>query len=155
MQLKSAAFDNNHPIPKAYTGDGADRSPELGWLNPPSEAKEFALICDDPDAPTAEPWVHWVIYRIPQGTTILPEGLPKDPSLSEPRGALQGKNSWGTVGYRGPLPPKGHGNHRYFFKLYVLDTPLDVKPGVDKKALLAAMKGHVIAETSIVGMYNR
>jgi len=155
MELKSPSFSNNQPIPKAFTGEGVDHSPKIEWTNPPSEAKEFALICDDPDAPSAEPWVHWVLYKIPSGTNVLPEGLPRDPSLSEPRGALQGKNSWGTVGYRGPLPPQGHGQHRYFFKLYVLDAPLNVKPGLDKKALLAAMKGHVVAETGIIGTYSR
>lgn len=155
MELKSPSFGNNQPIPKMFSGEGVDHSPKLEWTNPPGEAKEFALICDDPDAPSAEPWVHWVIYKIPSGTTLLPEGLPKDPSLSEPRGALQGKNSFGTLGYRGPMPPKGGGLHRYFFKLYVLDVTLDLKPGVDKKAVLAAMKGHVIAEMSLVGTYTR
>lgn len=155
IDLSSTAFGNNQKIPVHYTGDGDDISPRLNWGESlPPETQELALVCDDPDAPSKEPWVHWLVYKIPTGTTELPEATPKDPSLKVPYGALQGKNSWGTIGYRGPMPPPGS-SHRYFFKLYVLDTKLDVKPGLDKKALLAAMKGHVIAETSLIGTYSR
>ena len=155
MEIFSPSFADNQRIPKEFTGEGADISPEIQWGTPPPGAREFALICDDPDAPVPEPWVHWVIYGIPAGTSSLRQGIPGDPSLMEPHGALQGKNSWGTTGYRGPMPPPGHGTHRYFFKLYVLDNRLNLKPGADKKEVLAAMKGHVLAETGFVGTYSR
>ena len=158
MNLTSAAFSEGQPIPRKYTGDGHDVSPPLSWSNVPEGTKEFVLICDDPDAPTREPWVHWVIYKIPANVTSLPEGVPKKENLEEPAGALQGKNSWPsgqTIGYRGPAPPPGHGTHHYHFKLYALDTELDVPPGLDKNLLLKAMEGHVIGRGELVGTYER
>jgi len=118
----------------------------------------LALICDDPDAPTPEAWVHWVIYKIPPDTTELPEGVAKTAQLSQPPGAVQGKNSWPsgqTIGYRGPMPPPGHGVHRYYFRLYALDTPLDVPPGATKAELLQAMEGHILAQGELMGTYQR
>ena len=158
IQLKSSAFSDGQPIPRKYTGDGQDLSPPLSWSGVPQEAKELALICDDPDAPTKEPWVHWVIYKIPVSVHSLPEGLPKSEKLANPPGALQGKNSWPsgqTIGYRGPAPPPGHGVHHYHFKLYALDTELQLPPGVDKKTLLEAMKGHIVAQGELIGTYQR
>lgn len=160
MQLKltSPAFQPGQPIPKKYTGEGEDLSPPLEWSNVPEGTQEFALICDDPDAPVSEPWVHWVIYKIPGNVTKLPEGIAKTAKLSNPPGALQGKNSWPsgqTIGYRGPMPPPGHGRHRYYFRLYALDKPLDLAAGATKKELLAAMKGHVLAEGELMGTYER
>ncbi len=102
----------------------------------PSSARELALIVDDPDAPTPEPWVHWVIYKIPVTTEGLAEGVPPVAQPGFPPTALQGKNSWGSLGYRGPAPPKGHGVHRYFFKLYALGKELDRVEGLDKPGLL-------------------
>ncbi len=158
MKLTSPAFEPGQPIPKRYTGEGADVSPPLEWSNVPEGTQEFALICDDPDAPTPEPWVHWVIYKIPADVTKLPEGIAKTPKLSVPPGALQGKNSWPsgqTIGYRGPMPPPGHGRHRYYFRLYALDKKLDLQPGLTKKQLLEAMKGHILGEGELMGTYER
>jgi Raf kinase inhibitor-like YbhB/YbcL family protein len=155
ITLKTTAFQNGQPIPKRFSGDGADVSPPLTWTDPPDDTKELALIVDDPDAPTAEPWVHWVIYRLPAETRSLPEGVPAQPRLSAPAAVLQGKNSWGTIGYRGPAPPRGHGTHHYHFRLYALGAPLAATPGLDKNALLKAMKGHVLAEAELVGTYQR
>ena len=158
IQVTSNGFTEGEPIPKKYTGEGVDVSPPLVWTAVPEGTRELALICDDPDAPRAEPWVHWVIYKIPSGTVSLPEGIPQDAKLSEPPGTLQGKNSWPhgeNLGYRGPMPPPGHGTHRYFFKLYALDTQLNIEPGADKDALIAAMSGHVIGEGQLMGTYER
>ena len=155
ITVTSVAFKHNEPIPKPYTGDGKDVSPPLKWEGVPAEAKELAMIVDDPDAPRAEPWVHWVIYKLPPTVKELPEGVAKDAKLNSPAGALQGLNSWGTAGFRGPSPPKGHGVHHYHFKVYALDAPLDVKEGLEKDDLLAKMKGHVLAEGELIGTYER
>lgn len=155
MEIKTSAFANGEKIPTRFTGDGEDVSPALTWSGVPDGAKALALICDDPDAPTPEPWVHWVIYKIPVGTTGLPEHVLATEALTEPSGAFQGKNSWGTIGYRGPAPPRGHGVHHYHFKLYALDATLSVTGGVDKKQLLKAMQGHILGEAEVVGTYER
>jgi Raf kinase inhibitor-like YbhB/YbcL family protein len=157
IQLTSTAIDNNAPIPRIYTGDADDRSPPLAWEGAPDDAKEFAMICDDPDAPSAQPWVHWVIYSIPADVRSLPEGLPRNAQLDKPIAAKQGKNSWpsgATVGYRGPQPPPGKAHH-YHFHLYALDTKLDLSPSATKDALLKAMDGHILAEGELVGTYAR
>jgi len=159
MQLTSPAFAHDESIPPKYTADGADVSPPLVWSNVPSEAKELALICDDPDAPDPQrpredPWVHWVIYKIPADTTALPEAVPRAERLSEPAGAVQGRNDWNppnNIGYRGPSPPVGR--HRYFFKLYALSEELAVEPGLDKESLLSAMQGKILAVAQLVGTY--
>lgn len=154
--VQSPAFKQNHLIPKKYTGDGEDISPALSWSGVPPQTKELALIVDDPDAPTPEPWVHWLLYKIPPETSSLPEKVPPAQRVASPASALQGANSWPKgIGYRGPAPPKGHGLHHYHFKLLALDTPLAIGPGVDKAALLAALKGHTIAEGELVGTYER
>jgi Raf kinase inhibitor-like YbhB/YbcL family protein len=153
--IRSAAFSSGKPIPRRHSGDGEDLSPPLAWSGVPSSARELAMIVDDPDAPTPQPWVHWVIYRIPATIDALAEGVPPLPKPSFPDGALQGKNSWNAAGYRGPAPPKGHGVHRYFFKLYALDTVLDLHDGLDKPSLLKAMAGHIVAEGELMGTYQR
>ena len=155
LTITSTAFQANGAIPKKHTGEGEDPSPALAWSGVPAGAAELALIVDDPDAPTAEPWVHWVIYKIPPATAGLKEGVAKMQTLSDPAGALQGKNSWNTVGYRGPLPPPGHGTHHYHFKLYALDKAVTLPAGAAKKQLLDAMKGHIVAEGKLVGTYAR
>ncbi len=155
MTIESPAFANNESIPARYTDDGANVSPELKWSGVPEGAKELALIGDDPDAPSTQPWVHWVIYKIPPDTKGLPQDVAKRERLSEPAGAFQGKNSWKSIGYRGPAPPPGHGVHHYHFKLYALDTALDVEPGLDKAALLKAMQYHIRAQGELVGTYQR
>ena len=139
LTITSTAFTQSHPIPKKYSGEGADVSPPLSWSGVPQNAKELVLICDDPDAPTPEPWVHWVLYKIPADAKGVAEAIPRRARLKEPPGAFQGKNSWpagDTIGYRGPMPPPGHGVHHYYFKLYALDRQLDQVPGLSKNAIL-------------------
>ncbi|MBC8876189.1 MAG: YbhB/YbcL family Raf kinase inhibitor-like protein [Planctomycetes bacterium] len=158
MTIRSTAFAEGDVIPQRHTGDGQDVSPPLAWEGVPDEARELALVCDDPDAPTAEPWVHWVIYKIAPTVRALPQGVPADAQLDAPIEALQGRNSWPTgctIGYRGPAPPPRHGVHHYHFKLYALDCELDLNSGIDKNALLAAMDSHVLAQGELVGTYQR
>jgi Raf kinase inhibitor-like YbhB/YbcL family protein len=155
QSLTSPAFVDTRPIPARHTADGPDVSPEVRWSGLPKGTVEVALIVDDPDAPSGDPWVHWLIYKIPAATLSLPEGVGKEPKLALPAGALQGKNSFGSVGYRGPAPPDGHGLHHYHFKLYALDAPLEIGPGIDKKTLLEAMSGHVLSHRELVGTYKR
>ena len=147
MKLTSSSFDRDAPIPAKYTGEGADVSPALAWSGAPSGTKELALVCDDPDAPRPTPWVHWVLAKIPATTTSFAEGVTGI--------GVEGVNDFGRNGYGGPLPPKGHGTHHYHFKLYALDVPVDARMGLTKDELLAAMKGHVVAEAEIVGTYER
>lgn len=142
VKLSSPAFADKQMIPSDYTCDGADRIPPLEIADVPANAKSLALVCDDPDAPMGT-WDHWVVWNIPPTTKRIdaePEGVP-------------GKNSWGRTGYGGPCPPSG--THRYFFKIYALDTMLDLPAGSNKAALLGAMKGHIIAEASLMGTYQR
>jgi Raf kinase inhibitor-like YbhB/YbcL family protein len=153
--VRSTAFTEGQPIPGRHTEDGEDQSPEVSWEGLPEGTKELALVVDDPDAPTAEPWVHWVIYKIPPDIPGLAEGVPYADVLAAPAGTVQGRNTWGTIGYRGPAPPRGHGTHHYHFTLYALDAPLEVPSGLDKKGLLAVMKGHVLGQAALVGTYAR
>jgi len=153
--LSSEAFGPGSTIPRRHTGDGEDLSPSLGWTNLPPETRELALIVDDPDAPSQQPWVHWVISGIRPAEPGIPEGVHLKTRPSFPAGAVQGKNSWGTIGYRGPAPPRGHGVHRYVFRLYALDQALNVAAGLDKPALLKAMQGHVLAVAELIGTYER
>jgi Raf kinase inhibitor-like YbhB/YbcL family protein len=155
MTLQSDAFAAGGAIPRRYGEDGDDISPPLMWSGLPEGTKELALVVDDPDAPRADPWVHWVVYKIPADVRTLPEGVPRTPVLSVPAGAMQGKNTWGSDGYRGPAPPKGHGTHHYQFHLYALDAPLAAAQGLDKDHLLKVMKGHVLDEAELVGTYER
>jgi len=157
ISLTSSAFQGGAPIPRRHTGDGEDLSPPLAWTGLPEGTEELALICDDPDAPTPQPWVHWVLFNLPPSVASLPEGLPRKPRLEAPIAATQGVNSWPTdnVGYRGPAPPRGHGTHRYHFVLRALDRRLVLPPGVDKAGLMKAMKGHVLATGELVGTYQR
>lgn len=155
LEIQSGAFAASQPIPRKFTADGANVSPPLQWTGTPQGTTELALIVDDPDAPRPEPWVHWVLYRIPAVTTSLPEGVAPSERVSEPPGALQGRNSWKKTGYGGPEPPKGHGVHHYHFKLYALDAAINLKPGATKEELLKAMKGHIVAEGELIGTYER
>jgi Raf kinase inhibitor-like YbhB/YbcL family protein len=156
ITIRSTAFGEGDQVPARYTGDGEDLSPPFTWTSPPKGTVELALIVDDPDAPGDEPWVHWVIAKIPPAGLGLPEGYHEGKAPpGAPAATVQGANSWGTTGYRGPAPPKGHGVHHYHFKLYALDAALDVRPGVDKHTLLEAMSGHVLARGELVGTYHR
>lgn len=151
MTLTSPAFQEGSEIPKKYTCDGADVSPPLRWKDSPSETKSFALISDDPDAPVGT-WVHWVLYDLPAEATELKEEVPTSDTLDN--GARQGSNDFGKVGYGGPCPPRGPA-HRYFFKLYALDSKMNLKPRATKQQLLNAMKGHILAEAQVMGRYKR
>jgi hypothetical protein len=156
--ITSSAFKPGDRIPQrhAYPDEGKNVSPALSWTGVPPATQELALICDDPDAPTAKPWVHWVLYKIAATAVGLPEGIPAEPKeLKNPAGALQGLNDWKRVGWGGPLPPEGHGTHHYHFKLYALDAPLALEAGATKDELLRAMTGHVLAEGELVGTYRR
>ncbi len=150
MEIKSSAFGSGEMIPAKYTCDGADFSPPLDWSEGPAGTKSFALICDDPDAPMGT-WVHWVIFDIPPSATMLAEGITREKDL--PGGGTQGINDFRKIGYGGPCPPGG--THRYFFKLYALDTMLGLKPGITKDQLLKAMRGHILAEAQLMGTYRR
>ena len=151
IKLTSVAFEEGQPIPVQYTCDRDDISPPLKWSDAPAGTKSFALICDDPDAPSGT-WVHWVVYGLPATTTELKEKVP--PSETLPNGAKQGVNDFNKVGYGGPCPP-GDKPHRYFFKIYALDTELSLKPRATRKDLLTAMEGHILGEGSVMGTYQR
>jgi Raf kinase inhibitor-like YbhB/YbcL family protein len=151
IELRSPAFQNGGEIPHKHTCDAEDVSPLLRWEKAPPGARTFALIADDPDAP-AGTWVHWVIYDIPAEAKELAEGTAKTETL--PNGAKQGLNDFRRVGYGGPCPPPGL-PHRYFFKLYALDAPTNLKPRATKQQLLDGMKGHILAEAELMGLYKR
>jgi len=150
LTVKSTAFNNGGVIPEIYTCDGKDISPPLSWSKGPADTRTYVLISDDPDAPMGT-WVHWVIYNIPKDVTSLNENVPKTERLQN--GALQGKNDFRRFGYGGPCPPGG--THRYYFKVYALDTVLKEGPGLTKKQLLKAMEGHILAQGELMGKYSR
>lgn len=155
MRIESPAFNDNMPIPSRYTEDDRNVSPPLSLSGVPREARELALLVEDPDAPTPKPWVHWLLAKIPPSTTDLPEGLSTGRSFRCPPFGAEGQNSWGKPGYRGPAPPKGHGTHHYHFRLYALREPLDLADGFRKDDLMTAMRGKLIAQADMVGTYER
>lgn len=150
MNLQTSAFTNGESIPREFSCDGDNVSPPLRWSDAPENTKSFALIVDDPDAPGGT-FVHWVYYDIPKTVNELPRGV--DTGKNPGPGGTQGSNDFGKVGYGGPCPPGGE--HRYYFKLYALDTRLNLEPGATKKDLLKAMEGHVVEEVQIMGTYAR
>lgn len=150
MELRSTAFAQGAMIPPTYTCDGEDISPPLEWTGLPEGTGSMALIADDPDAP-AGTWVHWVYYDIPPRTQALAENIEHTDNPSV--GGTQGKNDFRKIGYGGPCPPSG--THRYFFKLYALDTELNLSPGRTKKELLGAMEGHILGQAELMGKYKR
>jgi Raf kinase inhibitor-like YbhB/YbcL family protein len=150
IQLISGAFEDGKPIPAQYTCQGKNVSPPLAWSSAPAGAKSFALILDDPDAPRGT-WVHWVLYNLPADTIGLPEGIKVDSRL--PGNALQGRNDYKRNDYGGPCPPSG--THRYYFKLYALDTLLNLKAGATKDEVLRAMEGHVLARGQLMGTVKK
>ncbi|UCD16127.1 MAG: YbhB/YbcL family Raf kinase inhibitor-like protein [Candidatus Omnitrophota bacterium] len=153
MEIGSTAFENGGYIPAKYTCDSSDVSPSLFWKDMPSGTKSFALICDDPDAPY-KAWVHWVVLNIPGQNEGLQEDIEKEKILAD--GTVQGTNDFGKVGYNGPCPPAGK-PHRYFFKLYALNTVLTFTPDADitKETVIEAMQGHILAEAKVIGLYER
>jgi len=150
LTITSSAFVEGGMIPKKYSCDGADVSPPLAINGTPEGTKSLALIADDPDAPVGI-WVHWVLYNLPPDTKMLAEGMPAEAALKN--GARQGITDFGRPGYGGPCPPSG--THRYYFKVYALDTVLNPTGKVTKKELEAAMKGHILAEGQLMGKYAR
>lgn len=155
LMLTSPAFIHGHEIPVQYTGDGNDISPPLEWTGVTKDVKSLVLIVEDPDAPDpARPqrtWVHWVLYDIPPSARSLKEGA-READL--PEGTRVGRNDWGKRAWGGPAPPIGR--HRYFFRLYALDTELrSLPPGATKAEVLRAMDGHVLAEAELMGTYER
>jgi hypothetical protein len=151
FEISSEAFKDGGYISSKHTGEGQDVSPPLKWSGAPGTTKSFALICDDPDAPRRT-WVHWIIYNIPANATGLTEAVPKKERL--PDGSIQGITDFGRAGYGGPMPPPGPA-HRYFFKLYALDSMPELRPKATKSELLKAMEGHVLAEAQLIGLYKR
>ena len=154
LKLTSTAFSDHGEIPARCTCDGGDRSPPLAWSGAPAGTRSLALILDDPDAPDPKhpqrTWVHWVLYNLPPETATLPENAG---ASGLPDGAQPGRNDWNRTGYGGPCPPIGR--HRYFHKLYALDTVLPDLRRPTKAQLEQAMRGHVLAEAELVGTYAR
>jgi Raf kinase inhibitor-like YbhB/YbcL family protein len=148
FELTSTAFAPGDPIPSKYTCDGEDVSPPLQWNDPPQGTQSFVLFTDDPDAGG---WVHWALYDLPAEARALPEAIPSDAELSD--GSMHGKNGWGRLDYGGPCPPSGA--HHYSFKLYALDTVLDLAAGASKGQLFQAMHEHILAQTELIGVYTR
>jgi Raf kinase inhibitor-like YbhB/YbcL family protein len=149
--VKSVAFAEGQTIPTRYTGDGADLSPPLTWSEVPEAAQSLALICEDPDAPRGI-WSHWVLFNLPSESRQLEEGIP--PRADLPNGAVQGTNDFGKLGYGGPAPPPGK-PHRYFFKLFALDTRLTLRSGAKRQEVLTALEGHVLGQGELMGTYGR
>lgn len=144
MKIKTD-FEHNGNIPSKYTCDGDDKAPILNILDVPKDAKELVLIVDDPDAPMGL-WVHWILYNISPDVEVIDND-------NLPSGVKQGMTNFGRLGWGGPCPPDGM--HRYFFKLYALDTSLNVKEGLDKKELEEKIKNHIIEKTELIGLYKR
>jgi len=150
IKLTSAAFKEGQPIPRQYTCDGLNVSPPLEWTGVPKTAKTVAIVADDPDAP-AGTWVHWVVYDLAAENISLVENLPPTENLKA--GGFQGTNDSRKIGYGGPCPPSG--THRYFFKIYAVDSELPLKAGATKAEVEKAMEGHIVAQGQLMGTYSR
>ncbi len=150
LVVTSPAFTQAAPIPLEYTCDGQDISPPLSWHGVPPNTRSFAVIVDDPDAPMGT-WVHWLLFDIPATVSSLSAAIPQTATLVD--GSRYGMNSWGQQRYGGPCPPSG--THRYFFKVYALDTQLALPVGVTNAQLLQKMQGHILAEGELMGTYRR
>lgn len=151
FQLTSSAFETESSIPQQFSCEGRNMSPELSWSNAPAGTKSFALIMHDPDAPKEGGYTHWLVYNIPAGVNHLPENIPNQDKLNG--GGFQGKNDSGKYGYTGPCPPSG--THRYYFRLYALDSELDSRAGADKASFEKAIEGHVLAKAELLGRFRR
>jgi Raf kinase inhibitor-like YbhB/YbcL family protein len=154
LQLTSPRFGDGDPIPIAFTAEGEDKAPPLRWGEVPAGTRSLALLVEDPDAPDPQhpqrTWCHWVVYNIPPGTRELPEGAGAG---NLPRGAREGMNDWQRIGYGGPCPPIGR--HRYIHRLYALDIMLPDMGPMTRTQLLAAMRGHIVAEADLTGTYEK
>ncbi len=151
LSLASTAFKENEPIPIQHSCEGKDISPALAWIDLPKGTRSLTLIVDDLDSPQGN-FTHWLIYNVPPEISILPEDLPRQEALS--LGALQGRNSFGQIGWGGPCPPS-KAPHRYIFRLYALDTMLTLEPGATRQQLDAAINGHLLGQTRLTGIYIR
>jgi Raf kinase inhibitor-like YbhB/YbcL family protein len=149
--LRSSAFQPDATIPRQHTCDGADQSPALSWTDAPPGARSLALIVEDPDAPSGT-FVHWVLFNLPLEPATIPPGVSHQTVLDT--GARQGRNDFRRVGYGGPCPPRGPA-HRYFFRLYALDAPLDLTPGATASEVRAAAQGHTLGQAELMGSYGR
>jgi len=155
LTFTSCPFESGASIPTEYTCEGEDVSPPLAWSGVPDAAESVALIVDDPDAP-GQTFTHWVLVNLPPTQTQLVRDVDLQHHLGTAEPApVEGANGFGGTGYGGPCPPPGDGPHRYFFRLYALDTVLDVGPGASKQQVTDAMNGHVLAETDYMGTYER
>jgi Raf kinase inhibitor-like YbhB/YbcL family protein len=152
LELTSEAFVNGQSIPAKYACTGRNISPALTWNDPPAGTQSFALIVDDPDAPMGT-WVHWVLFNIKSDTRNLQEDLPVTGKNVDPNAIYVGKNSSGRIGYDGPCPPSG--THRYYFKLYALDSPINLLPGATKEQVLKEMEGHILAQGELMGTFSK
>ena len=153
INLGSSAFTDGGMIPKIFTCDGSDRSPPLEWSGVPASARSLALICDDPDAPRGI-WAHWVVFNLLPETKALNEGVPHEDTITLGAGkAQQGRNDFGKIGYGGPCPPSG--THRYFFRLYALDSELKLTSTATRADLIGAIQGHILSEGRLIGKYQR
>ncbi|BDZ67029.1 YbhB/YbcL family Raf kinase inhibitor-like protein [Methanobacterium ferruginis] len=152
FQITSSAFAQGGQIPQKYTADGEDISPPLSWTPTPQNTVSFTITCEDPDSSGSGggAFFHWIIFDIPANITQLAEGITNERTLDN--GAKQGTNDMGTIGYVGPSPPSG--THRYAFKIYALDTMLNLEPGATKQQVTNAMEGHILAQTQITGRYG-
>lgn len=150
MQLTSPAFDNRGAIPRRFTGEDADVSPELAWRDAPAGTQSFAVLCHDPDAPLVKPgtygFVHWVVYNLPASCQGLAEGSAE---------GTPGANDFGGTGYGGPMPPEGHGIHHYFFWVLALDSDLDLGAGLTLWQFLERAEPHILGMNRLVGTYER
>ena len=157
MTVTSPTLKANETIPKDHTADGKNLSPALAWSGAPAATNQFALVCDDPDAPMPGGFVHWVVYKIPATAKGLPAELPMDATLTAPpelAGAIQGLSGFKRTGYRGPAPPPGKPHH-YTFTVYALDAELPLESGLTRNQLMEAIKGHIIGQGSLVAIYER
>ena len=151
LKLNSSAFNQDGAIPSKHTGEGEDLSPAISWSNAPDGTKAYAVICHDPDAPLISKngtygFVHWVLYNIPASVTSLAEATPD---------FTQGKNNFGKLGYNGPMPPEGHGQHKYYFWVIALDSELDLPAGLTLWELLEKIEPHATAMNRLIGSYQR
>ena len=155
LALNSPAFADNSDIPRKYALEGENISPPLKWSAGPEGTKSYAVIMEDPDVAQNPPFVHWLLFNIPADVLELPEGIPPTPELLKPKGALQGKNDRGSIGYIGPNPPVEDPAHHYYFQIFALDTRLDLPVGTTREELLSAMEGHVLDSGQLIGSYDR
>ncbi len=151
FRLTSPAFEHDQPLPERHTGEGDDVSPPLEWSSCPEGTRELVLICDDPDA-EAGVFTHWVVYGISPDDKGLPEAVPRDAIIDEPVPLVQGLNEFGESGFNGPVADEDRGPHRCFFRLFALDTELDLPPGATRGEIRNAAKGHVIGIAELVGI---